>query len=114
MIQQAGEKSGRRIEYGRIRQDCRLMFLSREVCPLTSVTCRAASSNSLAMNFTAAASGRLPHEELQRIFMDALPPDVELYGEYHALILVLCKDSCRKAGCGEVCKKLGSNHENQR
>ena len=51
--------------------------------------------------------GRLPYEELQRIFTDALPPDVELYGEYHALILALCKDSCRKAGCGEVCGKIG-------
>ena len=38
--------------------------------------------------------------------MDALPSDVELYGEYHALILALCKDSCCKAGCGEVCKRL--------
>ena len=24
----------------------------------------------------------------------------------HALILAFCKDSCRKAGCGEVCKRL--------
>ena len=51
--------------------------------------------------------GALPYEDLQKVFMDALPPDVALYGEYHALILALCKDSCRKAGCGEVCKKLG-------
>ena len=58
--------------------------------------------------------GKLSYEELQKIFMDALPSDVELYGEYHALILALCKDSCRKAGCGRVCQKLGRNHENQR
>jgi len=51
-------------------------------------------------------NGQLPYEELQRIFMDALPPDVELYGEYHALVLAFCKDSCRKAGCGEGCKRL--------
>ena len=51
-------------------------------------------------------NGKLPYEELQKIFMDALPSDVELYGEYHALILALCKDSCCKAGCGEVCKRL--------
>ena len=50
--------------------------------------------------------GKLPYDKLQKIFMDALPPDVELYGEYHALILALCKDSCRKAGCGEVCQRL--------
>lgn len=30
----------------------------------------------------------------------------EIYGEQHALILALCKDSCRKAGCGEGCKRL--------
>ena len=52
--------------------------------------------------------GKLPYEELQKIFMDALSPDVELYGEYHALILALCKDSCRKGGCGEMCKRIGS------
>ena len=44
--------------------------------------------------------GTLPYEELQAIFMDALPPDAELFGEYHALILALGKDSCRKSGCG--------------
>ena len=50
--------------------------------------------------------GRLPYEELQRIFMDALPRDAALYGEYHALILALAKDSCRKSGCGAVCRRL--------
>ena len=50
--------------------------------------------------------GTLPYEALQQIFMDALPPDTELYGEYHALFLALCKDSCRKSGCGEICKEL--------
>ena len=48
----------------------------------------------------------LPYETLQKLFMDALPPDAELYGEYHALILALGKDSCRKSGCGEVCRRL--------
>ena len=43
--------------------------------------------------------GKLPYDELQRIFMDTLPPDASLYGEYHALILALGKDSCRKSGC---------------
>ena len=51
--------------------------------------------------------GSLPYDELQRIFMEALPPDAELYGEYHALILALGKDSCRKSGCGAVCARLG-------
>ena len=50
--------------------------------------------------------GTLPYEELQKVFMDALPPEADLYGEYHALILALCKDSCRKSGCGTACKRL--------
>ena len=50
--------------------------------------------------------GKLPYEELQRMFMDALPHDAALYGEYHALILALAKDSCRKSGCGAVCARL--------
>ena len=51
-------------------------------------------------------NGKLPYDDLQRIFMEALPPDAELYGEYHALILALGKDSCRKSGCGPVCSRL--------
>ncbi|MBE6374626.1 MAG: hypothetical protein E7055_21505 [Lentisphaerae bacterium] len=48
----------------------------------------------------------LPYDALQKLFMDALPSDAELYGEYHALILALGKDSCQKSGCGEVCQRL--------
>ena len=50
--------------------------------------------------------GKLPYDDLQRIFMEALPSDADLYGEYHALILALGKDSCRKSGCGPVCSRL--------
>jgi len=50
--------------------------------------------------------GDLPYDALQKIFMDGLPPDTDLYGEYHALFLALCKDSCKKSGCGEVCAGL--------
>ena len=52
--------------------------------------------------------GKLPYDDLQKIFMSALPPDADLYGEYHALILALGKDSCRKSGCGPVCARLVS------
>jgi endonuclease-3 related protein len=52
----------------------------------------------------------LPYEALQKLFMDALPSDAELYGEYHALILALGKDSCQKSGCGEVCQRLPGKH----
>ena len=50
--------------------------------------------------------GNLPYETLQKQFMDALPCDAGLYGEYHALILALGKDSCRKSGCGAACRRL--------
>ncbi len=51
--------------------------------------------------------GNLPYDQLQQIFMAALKPDIKIYGEYHALILALCKDSCKKSGCGNTCKKIG-------
>ena len=50
--------------------------------------------------------GTLPYDILQKIFMDALPPDVAIYKEYHALIVALCKESCKKSGCGEICKSF--------
>lgn len=50
--------------------------------------------------------GKLPYGELQKIFMNSLPPDADLYGEFHALILAFCKDSCRKSGCGAVCGQV--------
>ena len=50
--------------------------------------------------------GTLHYDTLQKIFMDALPPDVAIYNEYHALIVALCKESCHKSGCGEICKSL--------
>ena len=50
--------------------------------------------------------GTLHYDILQKIFMDALPPDVTIYNEYHALIVALCKESCKKSACGEICKKI--------
>ena len=50
--------------------------------------------------------GTLHYDILQKIFMDALPGDVTIYNEYHALIVALCKDSCHKSKCGEICKSL--------
>ena len=50
--------------------------------------------------------GMLHYDILQKIFMDALPPDVAIYNEYHALIVTLCKESCCKSGCGEICKRF--------
>ena len=50
--------------------------------------------------------GTLHYDILQKIFMDALPPEVAVYNEYHALIVVLCKESCKKSACGELCSKI--------
>ena len=50
--------------------------------------------------------GSVHYDILQKIFMDALPSDAAIYNEYHALIVALCKESCRKADCGEFCSKI--------
>ncbi len=36
------------------------------------------------------------YEELQQLFMDHLPQDVQMFNEYHALFVALGKDICRK------------------
>jgi len=44
---------------------------------------------------------------LQRLFMDALPHDVELFKEYHALLVVLGKSYCRPLPKCEICPLRG-------
>ena len=41
-------------------------------------------------------SPSMSYEEIQRHFHDHLPQDVDLYNDYHAQIVVQCKDTCRK------------------
>ncbi|HEX8961093.1 MAG TPA: endonuclease III domain-containing protein [Geobacteraceae bacterium] len=42
------------------------------------------------------------YEEVRALFMEHLPDDVELYNEYHALIVQHCKVFCRKKPlCGD-------------
>lgn len=43
------------------------------------------------------------YDELQRLFTEALPRDVKLYNEYHALIVQLGKEVCRKAPKCNLC-----------
>ena len=50
--------------------------------------------------------GTVHYDILQKTFMEALPTGVTIYNEYHALIVALCKESCHKSSCGEICKKL--------
>ena len=41
----------------------------------------------------------LPYDALQALFTDNLPSDARVYNEYHALIVRLCKELCRKRAC---------------
>jgi endonuclease-3 related protein len=50
------------------------------------------------------ADGTEPYEELRAGFEAALEPDVELYQQYHALIVMHAKDACRK---NPVCGQCG-------
>ncbi|HQM91529.1 MAG TPA: hypothetical protein PLK84_06350, partial [Syntrophales bacterium] len=46
--------------------------------------------------------GRPTYEAIQRLFMEALPPDAGLYNQYHALIVETGKRFCRKEPlCGQ-------------
>nr|MDA3970220.1 endonuclease III domain-containing protein [Desulfobulbaceae bacterium] len=42
------------------------------------------------------------YEEMQELMMDALPADVSLFNEFHALIVAVGKEFCRKKNpnCG--------------
>lgn len=53
-------------------------------------------------------NGSLPYDILRDVFLNALPENTALYQEYHALIVKLCKDSCRKSGCGSICGSLSA------
>jgi endonuclease III related protein len=39
--------------------------------------------------------GRETYDDVQRVFMDRLPPDVALFQDYHAQVVRLAKDVCR-------------------
>ncbi len=49
---------------------------------------------------------KMPYDDMQKIFMDNLQERTEIFNEYHALIVQLCKESCMKKGCGTLCGKL--------
>ena len=46
---------------------------------------------------------------LQRLFMDNLPEDADLFNEYHALIIKTAKDFCKKKPLCDVCPLNNSN-----
>ena len=49
---------------------------------------------------------KMPYDDMQKIFMDNLEKKVSIFNEYHALIVLLCKESCLKKGCGTLCNHL--------
>ncbi len=52
--------------------------------------------------------GTESYEEVQRIFMKALPPSPHLYGEFHALLVQLAKDACRRKPVCGICSLKSS------
>jgi endonuclease III related protein len=51
------------------------------------------------------------YPDYQRLFMEALPPDAQLFNEYHALLVRLGKEACRKKpDCAKCC--LNQNKRN--
>jgi len=47
------------------------------------------------------------YEELRRLFMDRLPPDIPFYQEYHALLVRLGKEFCRPRPRCRICPLEG-------
>lgn len=45
----------------------------------------------------------IDYHSLQGLFMDNLPKDVDLYNEYHALIVKTAKDFCKKKPLCDLC-----------
>ncbi len=53
-------------------------------------------------------SEKIEYDELKKIIEENLPKDVEIYKEYHALIVEHCKEFCRK---NPVCDKCYIKHK---
>jgi endonuclease-3 related protein len=48
------------------------------------------------------------YSDFQRLFMDTLPPDAKMFNEYHALLVRLGKEACRKTPlCNPCCLNPG-------
>ncbi|HUG52537.1 MAG TPA: endonuclease [Vicinamibacteria bacterium] len=52
--------------------------------------------------------GDEPYDELQRVFMSALPADTALFNDYHAQVVVLAKDTCRVRPRCAACPLAGT------
>lgn len=45
----------------------------------------------------------IDYHKLQKLFLDNLPHKPELFNEYHALLVRMAKEDCKKSGCGPDC-----------
>ena len=52
-------------------------------------------------------SEKASYEEVQKVFMEHLPPDEELFNEYHALIVQVGKMVCKKIPKCDICPLKG-------
>ncbi len=48
-------------------------------------------------------NGNEKYEQVRQLFMSTLPDDAQLYNEYHALIVIHCKEFCRKKPLCNAC-----------
>ena len=77
--------------------DMLLYAFQRPIFVIDAYTRRLLSRNGL-------IGGEEGYETLRHGFESALPPDVQLYNEYHALIVRHAKEACRKKPqCGGCC-----------
>ena len=77
-------------------RSARLYALDRPVFVIDAYTRRLLARHGL-------ARGDEPYEALRGGFERALPPDVPLFKEYHALIVEHAKQACRKRPACEGC-----------
>jgi len=60
-------------------------------------------------------TGKEKYTSVRDLFMSQLPKDIQLYNEYHALIVIHCKDFCRKkplcqhCPCADICLEKQPN-----
>jgi endonuclease-3 related protein len=59
-------------------------------------------------------SEKASYEEVQKLFMEHLPPDEKLFNEYHALFVHLGKTLCKKTARCDICPIKGIAHRAER
>jgi len=59
-------------------------------------------------------SNRASYEEVQKLFMRHLPPDENLFNEYHALLVHVAKSACKKIPQCDICPLKDVRHRKVR